>query len=119
MGYLPRQGSGLDETLEVHQLFSREQQQEARTTLGFFKVSGSIFFQPLGSLSEGQQRKVALVKLILEHPNFLILDEPTTHLDYQSLEMLEAMLQDFGKTVLFTSHDRYFSERVAQQKILL
>lgn len=119
LGYLPQQGSGLDEGLEVQQLFSREQHLQARTRLGAFKVSGDHFFQPLSRLSEGQQRKVALVKLILESPNFLVLDEPTTHLDYASVELLEAMLQDFGGTVLFTSHDRYFSERLAKRQIAL
>lgn len=118
-GYLPQQGSGLDERLEVHQLFSKEQQQDARTTLGAFKVAGDTFFQPLGSLSEGQQRKVALVKLILERPNFLVLDEPTTHLDYGSVEMLESMLRGFGGAVLFASHDRYFSGRVAGRRLEL
>lgn len=117
LGYLPQQGSGLDERLEVHQLFPREQHQEARTILGAFKVSGDGFLRPLTALSEGQQRKVALVRLILQKPNFLLLDEPTTHLDYQSVEILEAMLGDFGGTVLFTSHDRYLAQRVAQRRI--
>lgn len=131
LGYLPQQGSGLegvakghtghagnlDESLEVHQLFPKEQHPEARTLLGAFKVSGDIFFRPLASLSEGQRRKVALARLIVQRPNFLILDEPTTHLDYQSVEMLEAMLRDFGGTVLFTSHDRYLAQRVAQRRI--
>ncbi len=119
LGYLPQQGSGLDAGLEVHRLFPREQHPQARTLLGAFKVSGEAFFRPLGALSEGQQRKVALVRLILQRPNFLVLDEPTTHLDYQSVEGLERMLQDFGGTVLFTSHDRYLSGRVAGRVVRL
>ena len=119
LGYLPQQGSGLDETLQIAQLFPYEQHLEARTLMGAFKVSGEVFFRPLGSLSEGQQRKVALVKLILKKPNLLILDEPTTHLDYQSVEMLEAMLKDFGGAVLFTSHDRYLSARVGSEVLEL
>lgn len=117
LGYLPQLGSGLDEELEVHQLFPKEQHPQARTLLGAFKVSGEAFFRGLGSLSEGQKRKVALVRMILERPNFLILDEPTIHLDYQSVELLETMLKEFDGTVLFTSHDRYLSERVAERKI--
>lgn len=119
LGYLPQQGSGLDEQLEIHQLFPRELHPEARTLLGAFKVSGDHFLRPLHTLSEGQQRKVGLVKLILDRPNFLILDEPTTHLDYQSVEMLEQMLKDFGGTLLFTTHDRYLSARVGQREIRL
>lgn len=119
LGYLPQQGSGLEQNAEIHQLFTRENHPEARRLLGAFKVSGDLFFQPLHSLSEGQQRKVALVKLILEKPNFLVLDEPTTHLDYQSVEMLERMLEEFAGTVLFTSHDRYLAERVSDRQIKL
>ncbi|MDX2004307.1 MAG: ABC-F family ATP-binding cassette domain-containing protein [Meiothermus sp.] len=118
-GYLPQQGSGLDGSLEVARLFPGEQHPEARTLMGAFKVSGDAFFRPLHHLSEGQQRKVALVRLILQKPNLLILDEPTTHLDYQSVEMLEQMLRDFGGAVLFTSHDRYLSERVGDAAVEL
>lgn len=119
LGYLPQQGSGLDPNVEIHRLFARELHPQVRTLLGAFKVSGDLFFQPLHCLSEGQQRKVALVKLVLEKPNFLILDEPTTHLDYQSVEMLEKMLEEFSGTVLFTSHDRYLAERVSDRQIKL
>ncbi|HEU4741953.1 MAG TPA: ABC-F family ATP-binding cassette domain-containing protein [Meiothermus sp.] len=119
LGYLPQLESGLDEGQGVHQLFPRELHPQARTLLGAFKVSGQAFFRRLGSLSEGQKRKVALVRIILERPNFLILDEPTTHLDYQSVELLEEMLKEFGGTVLFTSHDRYLSQGVAVRKISL
>lgn len=119
LGYLPQQGSGLEPSLEIPQLFPHELHQEARNLLGAFKVAGDLFFKRLSDLSEGQQRKVALVKLILDKPNFLILDEPTTHLDYQSVELLEAMLQGFGGTLFFTSHDRYLSKRVAQTAVEL
>lgn len=119
LGYLPQQGSGLEQKAKIQELFAREQHAQARTLLGALKVSGDFFFRPLRSLSEGQQRKVALVRLILERPNFLILDEPTIHLDYQSVEILEEMLKQFGGTVLFTTHDYYLAKRVANKQIKL
>jgi ATP-binding cassette subfamily F protein 3 len=119
IGYLPQLSEGFGLASEVQQLFAREEHLEAQTLLGCFKVKGEAFFRPLDSLSEGQKRKVALVRLMLDKPNLLILDEPTTHLDYQSVEMLEQMLLQWNGTVLFASHDRYLSSRVAGRVIEL
>ena len=59
---------------------------------------GNVFPKKLGELSEGQKRKIKLVQLILSAPNLLILDEPTTHLDYQTVEFLEQALIEFDGT---------------------
>jgi ATP-binding cassette subfamily F protein 3 len=119
IGYLPQLSEGFGSALEVQQLFAREEYLEAQNLLGRFKVKGEAFSRSLDSLSEGQKRKVALVRLMLDKPNMLILDEPTTHLDYQSVELLEQMLLGWNGTVLFTSHDRYLSNRVAGRVISL
>ena len=59
--------------------------------------------------------RVALAKLTLANPNFLVLDEPTTHLDIASQEVLQEVLSEFDGTVLFVSHDRYLIEALATQ----
>ena len=59
--------------------------------------------------------RVALAKLTLTRPNFLVLDEPTTHLDIASQEMLQEVLSEFDGTILFVSHDRYLIEALATQ----
>lgn len=60
-----------------------------------------------------------LATAFVEHYDLYLLDEPTTHLDDVSVELLKAMLQDFGGTMFFTSHDRYFNERAARRHIAL
>lgn len=119
IGYLPQHSSGLDPQQRVVDGFSLSQRQEAQTLLGSLRVAGDAFERPLGQLSLGQQRKVALVQLLLQAPNVLILDEPTTHLDYQSVEMLEQALQNFAGSVVLCTHDRYLAQRVTQQVLAL
>ena len=80
-------------------------------------VHGNVFDKKLSELSEGQKRKVKLVQLIVSKPNIVILDEPTTHLDYQTVEFLEKALQDFNGTVILVSHDEFLRERVTTRKI--
>jgi ATP-binding cassette, subfamily F, member 3 len=62
---------------------------------------------------------VSLVRLILSKPNVLILDEPTTHLDYESVEMLETALKDYSGTLVLVSHDRYLLERLTEREVWL
>ena len=68
--------------------------------------------QPMGQLSGGQQKRVALANVLLTEPDLLILDEPTNHLDLQMIEWLEGYLQRGNKTLLMVTHDRYFLDRV-------
>ena len=119
IGYLPqRWGEALD-TVSVESRFVRDDHPRARLLLGALGVSGAVFAGPLGSLSEGQKRKVELVRLILKKPNVLVLDEPTTHLDYVSVELLEAALLDFPGTLLLVTHDRYLQERTTDRGLEL
>lgn len=68
--------------------------------------------QPMGQLSGGQQKRVALANVLLIEPDMLILDEPTNHLDLVMIEWLEAFLKRGGKTLLMVTHDRFFLDRV-------
>ena len=68
--------------------------------------------QPMGQLSGGQQKRVALANVLILEPDFLILDEPTNHLDLEMIEWLEGFLNRGHKTLLMVTHDRYFLDRV-------
>ena len=68
--------------------------------------------QPMGQLSGGQQKRVALANVLITEPDFLILDEPTNHLDLDMIEWLEGYLNRGNKTLLMVTHDRFFLDRV-------
>ena len=92
---------------------------EIRNRLGAFLFSGDDVKKTVGMLSGGERARLLLAKLSMENNNFLILDEPTHHLDIDSKEVLENALIDFDGTLLFVSHDRYFINRVATQVLEL
>ncbi len=71
--------------------------------------------QPMGQLSGGQQKRVALANVLLTDPDFLILDEPTNHLDLDMIEWLEGYLSRGNKTLLMVTHDRFFLDRICDQ----
>ena len=68
--------------------------------------------QPMGQLSGGQQKRIALANVLITEPDLLILDEPTNHLDLEMIEWLEGYLSRGNKTLLMVTHDRYFLDRV-------
>ena len=68
--------------------------------------------QPMGQLSGGQSKRVAIANELINEPDFLILDEPTNHLDLEMIEWLEGFLQRGNKSILMVTHDRYFLDRV-------
>ena len=86
---------------------------EARSALAAFSFSQEEVETKLGQLSGGERVRLALCKMFYTRPNFLILDEPTNHMDIPGKEALEKMLQSYTGTVLFVSHDRYFIREVA------
>ena len=87
--------------------------QTARNRLGAFKFNGEDVFKSVGDLSGGELSRLRLCLLMDEDVNFLVLDEPTNHLDIASREWIEEAVEDFGETLLFVSHDRYFLNRFA------
>ncbi|SHH47948.1 ATPase components of ABC transporters with duplicated ATPase domains [Sporobacter termitidis DSM 10068] len=87
--------------------------QTARNRLGGFKFYGEDVFKQVSDLSGGEQSRLRLCALMKDDVNFLILDEPTNHLDIVSREWIEEAVEDFGETLLFVSHDRYFINRFA------
>jgi ATP-binding cassette subfamily F protein 3 len=119
IGYLPQRRDDPHDAEPVESHFAEADRHHARILLGALGVSGAAFVQPLASLSEGQKRKVRLVELIIQKPNVLVLDEPTTHLDYVSVEMLEAALLDFPGTLILVTHDRYLRERTTVRRLEL
>ena len=78
------------------------------------KLDINDFSQPIGQLSGGQVKRVALANVLISEPDLLILDEPTNHLDIEMIEWLEKYLQRGSKTLLMVTHDRYFLERVCE-----
>ncbi len=82
------------------------------TQMGF----GESFWDiPIDRLSGGQKTRLALVRLLLWEPDILMLDEPTNHLDIDTLAWLEGHLQNYKKTILVVSHDRYFLDRITNK----
>jgi ATP-binding cassette subfamily F protein uup len=92
---------------------------EAKVKEMLFRFRMDRFEQKVKTLSGGQQKRLALVKILLEEPDFLILDEPTNHLDVEMIEWLEEYLQQPGITLFMVTHDRYFLENVCDSIIEL
>ena len=86
---------------------------EARDFLGPYRFSGDDVFKRVGDLSGGEQARVALAVLVLQGANVLVLDEPTSHLDIPSQEVLERLLSEFDGSVLMVTHDRYLIRALA------
>jgi len=84
-----------------------------RTVLGTFLFPGDAVYKKVSVLSGGEKSRLALVKLLLDPPNVLLMDEPTTHLDMSSVEALVAALREFEGTLCFITHDVYFIEKLA------
>lgn len=91
---------------------------EARSNLGAFLFSGEDVFKTVNMLSGGERVRLALCKIFKRRPNFLILDEPTNHMDIVGKETLEDILKQFEGTVLFVSHDRYFIKEISDSLLV-
>src|SRR5438552_983909 len=104
----------LEEAFDTPQ---RLTEQFVRTLLGCFLFSGDDVFKKVDVLSGGEKSRLALVKLLLDPPNLLLMDEPTTHLDMSSIDALAYALDQFQGTLIFISHDVYFIRALANHVV--
>ena len=89
-----------------------------RTILGAYLFKGKDGAKRVDDLSGGEKARLVLAELLQSRPNFLILDEPTNHMDIQAKETLESAFQAYEGTILFVSHDRYFIRQVAKSVLI-
>ncbi len=123
IGYYDQEFRGLNREARIlDEVWSAAPRMEIgplRDFLARFLFTGDDVFRTVGSLSGGEQGRVALAKLMLAPANCLVLDEPTNHLDIPTREVLEEALADYEGTLVTVSHDRYFLDQVADEIVLV
>ena len=100
------------------EIFPDLDDREVRSALGAFLFSGNEVNKKLSALSGGELVRLELCKIFQRKPNLLILDEPTNHMDITSKETLENLLLNYTGTVIFVSHDRYFTNKIATKLLV-
>ena len=101
-----------------HDLFPSMTEKEVRNILGMYLFPGKLASRRVSDLSGGEKARLVLAELLQSRPNFLVLDEPTNHMDVQAKETLESAFQAYTGTIFFVSHDRYFIRQVAQSVLI-
>ena len=122
IGYFDQYSAAIqsEKTVVEHfsDLFPSLTDKEVRTILGAYLFKGKDGAKRVDDLSGGEKARLVLAELLQSRPNFLILDEPTNHMDIQAKETLESAFQAYEGTILFVSHDRYFIHQVAKSVLI-
>lgn len=115
IGYIPQQISFNEDirVLDYARKFFIGEESHLRSALDKFYFHGEFVFKKINKLSGGEKVRLKLFELINNKSNFIILDEPTNHIDIYTKETLENALNEFEGTILFVSHDRYFINKLA------
>ena len=109
----------IKETAEHMKLNQGGNEVSATKFLEEFGFEGKIQYSPLSSLSGGERKRLYLVRLLLENPNFLVLDEPTNDFDIFTMNILEQFLMKYQGCLLLVSHDRYFMDKCVDSLFIL
>lgn len=120
IGYIPQEIKFDNESNTILEYFLENyggSETEVRTFLARYMFYGENVFKRLKELSGGERVRLLIAKLVIKKTNFLILDEPTKHLDISTRELLEENLKEYKGTILFVSHDRYFASKIAEREI--
>ncbi len=120
VGYFSQEHSELDLRKTVLEEFRQDvvmYEDEARQFLSYFLFFEDEVTKRVRDISLGERAKLALAKMVVGGANFLVLDEPTNHMDFRSLEVVESALAQFQGSILLVSHDRYFIDRVHVNKV--
>ncbi len=121
IGYIPQQiNFNSDLTiLDFARKYFEGEESHLRSALSKFQFYGENVFKKISKLSGGEKVRLKLFALIQDHCNFIILDEPTNHIDISTKETLEGALKTYEGTVLFVSHDRYFINKLATKVVYI
>jgi ABC transport system ATP-binding/permease protein len=127
LGYLPQDDAGLDPRMSAREvvadvrgnLLASEGAGSVGQLLDMLELRGDTQFTPAGELSGGERRRVQVLRVLVDEPNVMLLDEPTNDLDVDTLTELEDLLDGWPGSLMVVSHDRYFLERVTDHVIAL
>ena len=125
-GYYDQESMDLDESMRVHDYITsasndiqtRDGSLSAAQMLERFLFSRQRQWDPIRKLSGGERRRLYLLRVLMEQPNVLVLDEPTNDLDVETLTVLEDYLESFDGVVIVVSHDRYFLDRTVEHLLV-
>ncbi len=122
IGYFDQHSSQLESEKSVlkhfHDQFPVLTEKEVRSVLGAYLFGGREASRRVSDLSGGEKARLVLAELLQSRPNFLILDEPTNHMDIRAKETFESAFRAYTGTILFVSHDRYFIRQVAESVLI-
>ena len=122
IGYIPQEIRFDNEDLTIYEHMRKifvGSESELRSKLNQFYFTADNIDKKVKNLSGGEKVRLKLLELILKNANFLILDEPTNHIDIDTREILEESLLTYDGTILFISHDRYFINKIATKIVMI